>query len=74
MKNKATVLLRDGFINFFIIVLGAGMLYPVLWLIAASFKETSMIFSDPGLIPKIVTLQIYIQGWKVIGIVGFGKF
>jgi len=74
MKNKATVLLRDGFINFFIIVLGAGMLYPVLWLIAASFKETSMIFSDPGLIPKTVTLQNYIQGWKGIGIVGFGTF
>ncbi len=50
------------------------MLYPVVWLIAASFKESNTIFSDPGLIPKSFTLQNYIQGWKGIGIIGFGTF
>jgi multiple sugar transport system permease protein len=50
------------------------MLYPVLWLIAASFKESNTIFGDPGLIPKAFTLENYIQGWKGIGIVGFGTF
>ena len=50
------------------------MLYPIVWLIAASFKESSTIFSDPGLIPRALTLQNYIEGWKGIGIVGFGTF
>jgi multiple sugar transport system permease protein len=74
MKNKAKNLLSAGIANVIIIVLGIGMLYPVIWLIAASFKESNVIFSDPSLIPKTVTLQNYIKGWEGIGIVGFGTF
>lgn len=61
-------------LNLFIIVLSVGMLYPVLWLIAASFKEADTIFTDPGLLPKSFTLQNYVNGWKGIGIVGFDTF
>jgi multiple sugar transport system permease protein len=50
------------------------MLYPVLWLIMASFKEGTAIFSDPSLIPKTWTLQNYVKGWQGIGIVGFQTF
>lgn len=50
------------------------MLYPILWLVAASFKESNAIFSDSSLIPKTFTLHNYIQGWAGIGIVGFGTF
>lgn len=60
--------------NLFIVVLSVGMLYPVLWLIAASFKEADTIFTDPGLFPKSFTLQNYVNGWKGIGIVGFDTF
>jgi multiple sugar transport system permease protein len=60
--------------NLFIIIVGVGMLYPVLWLFSASFKEANAIFTDPGLIPRPFTLQNYIQGWKGIGIVNFGTF
>jgi multiple sugar transport system permease protein len=74
MRSRAAGLIRSSLTNAFIIVLGLGMLYPVLWLIAASFKESNAIFGDPGLIPKTFTLQNYIQGWKGIGIVGFGSF
>jgi multiple sugar transport system permease protein len=74
MKNRGARLLKAIVLNGFIIVLGAGMLYPVAWLVAASFKETNAIFGDPGLLPKIFTLQNYVQGWKGIGIVGFAAF
>jgi multiple sugar transport system permease protein len=74
MKNRADRLLRSGASNVIIIVLGVGMLYPIAWLIAASFKESNAIFSDPRLIPRTVTVQNYIEGWKGIGIVGFGTF
>jgi multiple sugar transport system permease protein len=74
MTIRAARLMSAGVSNLFIIVLGVGMLYPVVWLIAASFKESNAIFGDPGLIPKTITLQNYVQGWKGIGIVGFGTF
>ncbi|SLM18055.1 putative ABC transporter permease protein YesQ [uncultured spirochete] len=74
MKNRTARRISAFLSNFIIIVLGVGMLYPVVWLIAASFKESNTIFSDPGLIPKSFTLQNYIQGWKGIGIIGFGTF
>ena len=60
--------------NLLIILLGLGMLYPILWLLGASFKPGNTIFSDPGILPETFTLENYIQGWKGIGIVGFGTF
>lgn len=61
-------------LNIFIIVLGLGMLYPVLWLVSASFKEANAIFTSVSLWPRPFTLQNYVNGWKGIGIVGFGTF
>ncbi|MEA4860188.1 MAG: carbohydrate ABC transporter permease [Sphaerochaeta sp.] len=61
-------------LNAFIIALGLGMLYPILWLIGASFKPSNMIFTDPGIWPKVFTNQNYVNGWKGIGIVGFDTF
>jgi len=61
-------------INAVIIIIGIGMLYPVLWLLSASFKEANTIFTDPGLLPNPFTLENYVNGWKGIGIVGFGTF
>ena len=60
--------------NLVIILLGIGMLYPVAWLISASFKETNTIFTSPGLWPHAFTLQHYPKGWQGIGIVTFGRF
>jgi multiple sugar transport system permease protein len=74
MRRQTGKLVYAGFANLIIIILGIGMLYPVIWLIMASFKEGNTIFSDPSLIPKAVTLQNYIKGWRGIGIVGFGAF
>jgi multiple sugar transport system permease protein len=74
MKRQNGRLVYAGFANLIIIILGIGMLYPVIWLIMASFKEGNTIFSDPSLIPKSVTLQNYVKGWQGIGIVSFGTF
>ncbi|GHV88165.1 sugar ABC transporter permease [Spirochaetia bacterium] len=74
MKRDTGRTIFAGFSNLFIIALGIGMLYPVIWLIAASFKAGNTIFSDPSLIPKAVTLQNYVKGWDGIGIVTFGAF
>ncbi|MDR2094893.1 MAG: carbohydrate ABC transporter permease [Treponema sp.] len=74
MKRQTGRLVYAGFANLIIIILGIGMIYPVIWLIMASFKEGNTIFSDPSLIPKSVTLQNYVKGWRGIGIVDFGVF
>jgi len=74
MSDRTAKLANSLWLNLLIIVLGLGMLYPILWLVAASFKETNAIFGDPGLIPKDFTLHNYVKGWQGIGIVGFATF
>ena len=44
-------------LNAFIIALGVSMLYPILWLVGASFKPSNMIFTDPSLWPKNLPLR-----------------
>ncbi|NLV36347.1 MAG: carbohydrate ABC transporter permease [Clostridiaceae bacterium] len=60
--------------HLFIIVLGLAMLYPVLWMITSSLKPNNMIFSDTSLIPKAVTLENYVSGWKGYAGISFSKF
>lgn len=74
MRRRDIELVQKIVTHFFIITIGMGMLYPVAWLISASFKETSIIFTAPSLLPKTITFQNYIEGWKGIGIVNFGTF
>jgi len=40
-----------------------GMLYPLLWMVASSFKPESEIFSDLGLWPNQIELGNYVEGW-----------
>lgn len=60
--------------HLFIITLGLFMIYPVLWMVVSAFKPNNMIFSDPGIIPKAVTIENFITGWKGYAGVTFGKF
>jgi len=72
MKTSTTV--RHTFTHLFIIALGLLMIYPILWMIVSSFKPNNMIFSDPGIIPKALTIENYITGWKGYAGVSFGRF
>ncbi|MDR1094878.1 MAG: carbohydrate ABC transporter permease [Spirochaetaceae bacterium] len=74
MKRKTQTFIGASAANIIIIFFGILMLYPIIWLIMASFKEGSAIFSDPSLIPKTWTIQNYIKGWGGIGIVTFSTF
>ncbi|MDR3471198.1 MAG: carbohydrate ABC transporter permease [Devosia sp.] len=40
------------------------MLYPLLWMLSASFRPQDEIFSSTWLIPSTVTLASYIRGWQ----------
>lgn len=71
---KTGIIVRHILTHLFIISLGLFMIYPVLWMVVSSFKPNNMIFSDPGLIPKAVTIENYITGWKGYAGTTFGRF
>ena len=71
---KTNSILRPTLTHLFIITLGLLMLYPIVWMIVSSFKPNNMIFSDPGLIPKSMTIDNYITGWKGYAGTSFGRF
>lgn len=56
-----------------IIVLFA-MLYPLLWMVAASFRPNNEIFSSLGLVTNHFTLDNYINGWTGNGSLNFSVF
>ncbi|OMF08301.1 carbohydrate ABC transporter permease [Paenibacillus sp. FSL H7-0942] len=57
-----------------IILFGLLMLYPVLWLILSSFKPNHLIFTNGSLFPTSFTLEHYINGWKGLQGISFGRF
>lgn len=68
---------RIGNIIYHILVCGFGfiMIYPLLWMVMSSFKETSTIFTTVGsLIPDKFTLENYVNGWKGFGKISFATF
>lgn len=71
---KTNTVVRHTLTHLFIMALGLFMIYPILWMIVSSFKPNNMIFSDPGLIPKVVTFENYISGWKGYAGISFARF
>ncbi|MCK6577047.1 MAG: carbohydrate ABC transporter permease [Anaerolineae bacterium] len=71
---KSGTVLRLSMTHLSIIGLGVLMIYPVAWMIVSSFKPNNMIFSDPGLIPKALTVENYITGWRGYAGTSFGTF
>jgi multiple sugar transport system permease protein len=49
-----------------LLVLGALMLYPLIWLLVSSIKPTELIFRDVSLIPKEIDLSNYTAGWNAL--------
>lgn len=60
-RNTLNILLR----YFVLIAIGICMIYPMVWMVGASFRDNNAeIFSSIGFIPKNPTLQGYIDGWN----------
>jgi multiple sugar transport system permease protein len=49
------------------------MLYPLLWMLASSFKPENEIFGNASLWPSKLDLDAYVRGWTGLQ-VSFGKF
>lgn len=58
-----------------VFIIGVIMIYPLLWMVMSSFKETGTIFTTAGsLIPETFTLENYTNGWKGFAKIPFSAF
>ena len=60
--------------HFLILLFGAMMLYPLLWMLISSFKIENEIFQGLKFFPQAPTISNYINGWKGVSGVVFGRF
>ena len=67
----------SGSLIYHLFIIGFGFLvfYPVLWLIASSFKDQTEIFQNShSLIPHQLRFANYLEGWRGFGGVTFARF
>lgn len=58
-----------------VLIIGIIMIYPLIWMVMSSFKESSTIFhTATSLIPEKWTFENYVNGWRGISGVSFGRF
>ena len=57
-----------------LLFVGFVMLYPLIWLVGASFKTNSEIFSGAGFWPQQPTVDGYVKGWETSTPYTFGRF
>jgi oligogalacturonide transport system permease protein len=57
-----------------LLFVGFVMLYPLVWLVGASFKTNSEIFSGAGFWPEQPTVDGYVKGWETSTPYTFGRF
>ncbi|UFU01432.1 carbohydrate ABC transporter permease [Radiobacillus kanasensis] len=51
------------------------MIYPLVWMVSSSLKESSSVFIDAHtLIPDVLHFENYINGWKGFAGISFGTF
>lgn len=63
------------FYHVIICAIGIAMIYPLIWMVMSSFKETDTIFRTAGsLIPEHFTLENYSNGWQGFAGVTFVTF
>ena len=73
LRNKK--LQRSILYYILVSLLGVVMIYPILWLVASSFKDNSEVFVRAySLIPKRFALENYAIGWKGFGGISFATF
>lgn len=55
-------------------VIAAVMLYPLLWLVGASFKSNDEIFSSVWFMPQSFDLSVYIRAWQTVTPYTMGRY
>lgn len=53
---------------------GLIMIYPLLWLVGASFKSNNEIFSSPWFIPEKLDFSVYKRAWQTVTDYNMGHY
>ena len=73
--RRARLSLLSTTVRYVLLVsVGFVMLYPLIWLVGASFKTNSEIFAGAGFLPDNPTADGYIKGWQTSTPYTFGRF
>jgi multiple sugar transport system permease protein len=74
-RKKTQDAVRAGVFHIAVIALGFVMIYPLLWMLASSFKGPDEIWTSvSSLIPQEFTFQNYIDGWRGFAGISFATF
>ncbi|EOH85982.1 hypothetical protein UAS_01673 [Enterococcus asini ATCC 700915] len=63
-REKRKRLLSSTIRYIILTIVAVIMIYPILWLVGASFKTNTEIFTEIGFIPKRIDFTPYIEGWQ----------
>lgn len=66
MKRK---MVSKGLTYLFIALLGIALLFPILYMVLASFKTNAEIFGSTAILPEHFSFEYYVKGWA-----GNGQF
>lgn len=61
-------------LHLLLLLFAFAMIYPILWLVFASFKDNQEIFGSINLLPKSYSLGPFIKGWSASAQVPFSRF
>jgi oligogalacturonide transport system permease protein len=70
IKRRTKVFIRYTLLTVVAII----MLYPIIWLVGASFKSNAEIFGSANFIPKKIDFTPYVKGWKTGTQYTFGTY
>lgn len=73
-KRKIKNSINATFRYFMLLLVGFVMLYPLIWLLGASFKTNAEIFTSAGFIPKNFDFSGYVRGWETSTQYTFAKY
>lgn len=71
---KLKKLLREARFHVPVILFCFIMIYPLLWMLASSFKEGTEIFQSASFLPTKWTFESYVYGWRGISGYSFAVF
>jgi len=72
--SRLRILIGRGIMYFLLILLAVVMIYPLMWMIAASFRPNVEIFTEVGLIVRNPVLTSYVEGWRGVGGITYTTF
>lgn len=64
-KRRRNMRILNAAVRYIILTIMAFiMIYPIIWLVGATFKTNNEIFTSVSFIPKRIDFTPYIEGWK----------